>query len=105
MPDSKVQEIIADSSGIKLEGMGDARAHDFMQKLGFQDIGFERKFETMAFPLGDKVCDTSECGCGAPIPDDWSESDFAAYNTIKEATLGHEETCMKYDMDDVKEEQ
>lgn len=67
----------------------------YMDKFGYEDIGHERKFETMVFKAGKKICKLKSCGCGLPVIDG-SELDFGAYNTAGEATNGHMELCKKW---------
>lgn len=92
IPDSKVREILAETRGITLEGKGDAREYDYMKKIGFEEIGYGRTYETMAFKISGKRCDSKKCGCGLPeiIP---SELKSGSYNTGKEATEGHNRIC------------
>jgi hypothetical protein len=42
------------------------------------------------------VCADIGCGCGMPVPTDYSELDFAPYGTAGEATVGHVEMCEKW---------
>ena len=66
----------------------------YMKRFGYEDIGCNRKFETMVFKAG-VLCTAKECGCGQPSIDG-SELDFDAYNTVKEATEGHMAMCEKW---------
>jgi len=59
----------------------------------FQEIGLNRKYETMVF--GDLV--KCECGCEYYIPGNFSEIDFAPYNTSVDAQKGHMKMCKKYE--------
>lgn len=95
VPGSQVREVLAETRGIKLEGRGDAREADYMDKIGFEDIGAGRKYETLVFRFS-RVCDELECGCGAPLPDDWSELDANGYNDAGSATRGHYEMCERW---------
>jgi hypothetical protein len=56
-------------------------------------IGHNRYFETMVFRLSDELCD---CGCRARAVDEWSEIDFAGYQTAAEAHEGHMKLCRKW---------
>jgi hypothetical protein len=59
-----------------------------------EDIGCDRKYETMVFVAG-KPCDAPDCGCGLPsISGD--ELDFRGYNRAAEATRGHMAMCEKF---------
>lgn len=94
VPDDQVREIICQSRGIVLEGRGDARLYDYMKKVGFQELGCGRTYETMAFKTTGKVCEAPDCGCGLPEIEP-SELDFAGYSSAGEATAGHYAICEK----------
>ena len=68
----------------------------YMKKFGYQDIGCDRKFETMVFKAG-PICKSKECDCGLPTIDG-SELDFMGYNTAGEATKGHMKLCKKWSL-------
>ncbi len=94
VPDEQVRNMLAQIRGIQIEGRGDARLYDWLQKCGFEEIGYDRVYESMVFPAG-KPCHTRGCGCGLPEilhP----EADFAGYLTPAAATLGHYELCKKW---------
>lgn len=95
VPDSLVREILATTRGVRLKGQGDDRLADWMEKAGFEDIGFGRKFETIVFKAG-KACNQEGCDCGFPAPDDWTELDMEGYNSPGDATRGHYAMCQKY---------
>lgn len=59
-----------------------------------EDIGHERKFETMVFLAG-KPCSTPQCDCGLPSIDG-TELDADGYNTPGDATKGHLAMCKKW---------
>ena len=58
------------------------------------EIGHDRKFETMVFPLG-APCDCGE-DCGSRAVADWSNIDFDGYNTPAAAQAGHMAMCEKW---------
>jgi hypothetical protein len=93
-PDDNVREILSKSRGVILQGMGDERRYDYMKKIGYEDIGYERKYETMVFKVSGKICSAKDCDCGMPeiIP---SETGFDGYNTARDAANGHMEMCRK----------
>lgn len=93
-PDEGVREIIAKHEGVELEGRGDNRRADFMRKVGFEKIGFNRTYETMVFEAG-APCVAKDCGCGQPAING-DELEAAAYNNRAAATKGHYEICLKY---------
>lgn len=94
-PDSDVREILAKSRGITLEGRGDAREADARRKLGYIEIGCDRKYETMVFKVTGEVCKSKDCNRGMPriIPD---ELDSNGYNDAGAATKGRHEMCAKW---------
>jgi hypothetical protein len=60
-----------------------------------EDIGCDRKYETMVFRAG-KPCKAKKCGCGMPVLAPAQELDGLGYMTAGEATKGHMELCMKW---------
>jgi len=93
-PDAPVREIIANCRKVTLEGIGDNRRASYMEKIGFEEIGYGRLYETMVFKAGPR-CDAPECSYGMPIISG-SELDFAGYNDVKSANEGHLKLCLKY---------
>lgn len=74
---------------------GDEFDYAYMKEFGFQEIGFNRTYETMVFKL-DYLCDKEECGrCGWPqiVP---SELDMQGYSAAGDAQRGHMEMCEKW---------
>src|SRR3990167_10381209 len=69
-PDSRVRQIFADSRGKIIKGMGDAWDADYMEKIGYEEIGLGRLYETMVFKGG-----KSKDKCCPYIAIDWSELD------------------------------
>lgn len=96
IPDAPVREIMAESRGVTLVGMGDDRRADYMKKIGFEEVGFRRTYETMVFKLGNEHCTEADCGCNMPMVGDWQEQDFDGYNSRGEATAGHYALCHKW---------
>jgi len=74
--------------------LGDYFDHAYMKRFGYEDIGYNRKFESMVFKAG-KTCNAKGCDCGQPEISG-SELDFEAYKTVGEANKGHLELCEKY---------
>lgn len=91
VPPETVREILATSRGMPLEGRGDAREYDWMTKFGYEDIGYNRKYETMVFKAG-KRCDDPDCNCGQPAIDG-PELEMNAYQNAGDATRGHLAIC------------
>jgi len=89
-PDSQVREICAKSRGIILNGIGDERKYDYMDKIGYEEIGINRKYETMVFKAKkseDKCC---------PWRMTSGELDFEGYNDPGDAFKGHMKLCLKW---------
>src|SRR4051812_36676664 len=68
-PDSVTREILAQSRGVTLEGRGDARRADYARKIGYEDIGHGRKYETFVFPA--KARPSTEKQCCLYMPASW----------------------------------
>lgn len=69
---------------------GDEFDHAYMKKFGYEDIGCDRKYETMVFPASksqDKCC---------PYEMNGGELDFDAYNIADDAYEGHYKLCRKW---------
>jgi len=59
-----------------------------------EDIGCDRKYETMVFRMSGR-CDSETCGCGHPFIDT-AVLDTTGYNTAKDANHGHRAMCDKW---------
>lgn len=73
---------------------GDEFDYAYMKRFGYEDIGCERKFETMVFKAG-KPCEAKECRCSLPEIDG-SELDFMGYENARDAADGHLKLCLKW---------
>lgn len=91
VPDYEVREIFAKSRGKILEGRGDDRTADYMKKIGYEDIGLDRKYETMVFHAK-----KSKNKCCPYEMRNASNVDFDSYNSADDATIGHYEMCDKW---------
>lgn len=94
VPDEAIREIHCQVRNIPLEGCGDARLADYMKKVGFQEIGYGRTYETMVFRAG-TPCKAPSCDCMLPEIDG-SELDSDGYNSAGDATAGHYKPCEKW---------
>jgi len=95
LPDSQVREILAKSRGIELQGNGDARLADYMQKIGYEEIGYQHLYETMVFSAiksNDKCCPYTASS--------WGELDTDCYGTPEDAFRGHYAMCKKWAKND-----
>jgi len=91
LPDYQVREILAESRDIILEGKGDNRLADYMKKVGYEEIGSGRKYETMVF-----ASRKSDDKCCPYVAKDWIEVDSDGYNDVDEAMIGHYKMCNKW---------
>ena len=91
-PDAPVREILAKCKKITLRGQGDERKYDYMKKVGYEEVGFGRKYETMVF----KAVKSEEKCCPWKI-DVETELECDGYNDPESATLGHYKRCKEYD--------
>ena len=94
-PDAPVREILAQSRGVTLSGQGDARRLDYLRRVGYEEIGLGRTFETMVFAVTDQRCQDPDCQCGLPeiVP---MELEARGYTSAGAATQGHRELCAKW---------
>lgn len=92
LPDAPIREILASTRGITLGGIGDARLRSYMEKIGYEDLGFERKYETMVFPA---LKSDTEC---CPFTADYGsgELEMQGYNDAGSAYAGHMDLCRKW---------
>lgn len=95
LPDETVREIIAESRRVKLEGKGDARRHDFLQKLGYEPLGAnpDSLYETMVFKARPSDEPDSCCPYHIIVEDD---REMERYATPKQAHDGHMRYCHRY---------
>jgi len=91
LPDAPVREIFAESRGISLKGKGDERLADYMKKIGYEEIGCDRKYETMVFPA-----QKSQHKCCPYEMSSATNVDFDNYNSSEKAFSGHYKMCRKW---------
>jgi len=97
-PDRPVREVIARSRGIIIEGRGDDFDRKYMEKIGFEEIGHNRLFETYVFFSKPKK---PECGCAFEV-DGYSEIDSLPANDPQQAYENHLMMCDKWSKQSVK---
>ena len=94
LPDSGSWDLYAKRAGVNLAGagQGDERRNQFLDEVGWVDIGAGRKYETFVFRASGKRCETEDCACGLP---EWegSEIDSEGYNERGPAQRGHMTMC------------
>lgn len=93
MHDSEVREIMAKSRGIDLVGKGDARHADYMEKIGYDSVGHNRKYESMVFKAKSSG---SRCSCCEWIIEQAEDVDSGSYNDSVSARKGHMKLCLKW---------
>jgi hypothetical protein len=72
---------------------GDNFDFAYMKRFGFQEIGHQRKYETMVFEAG-KTCSDPECNCGLPTITG-HELAFEPANSAGVAAQNHYDLCEK----------
>lgn len=71
--------------------LGDMFDHEYMKKFGYEDIGCDRKYETMVFKA--RKSDHKCCPYEADVR---HEMDMMGYNKPEEAFKGHMALCEKW---------
>jgi hypothetical protein len=94
VPPEGTREVLAACRGIVLEGKGDARERDWLRKVGFEDIGHMRKYETMVFHAVPAPAD-AKCGCRFHVGD-WLELYGVGANDPEEAYRNHMTLCEEW---------
>lgn len=72
---------------------GDNFDHEYMKKFGFEDIGYNRKYETMVF---NAVKSDKDIKCCPFRQASGRDIDFVSYNSAEDAYKGHMKMCLKY---------
>jgi hypothetical protein len=75
-------------------GMGSEQKEAEWEKENWpgENIGLDRKYETMVFRAGEPC----SCGCGLPRAVDWDELEICGYNDAKAAREGHLRLCEEW---------
>lgn len=94
LPDEPVREIIARGRGISLSGKGDARLNDFMEKVGYPELGLGRTYETMVFRAVPRDPHPTTC-CPYQVGD-FQELAMCGYTTAGDAYRGHLALCEEW---------
>ncbi len=92
VPDAPIREIFAETRGKSLVGRGDARLADYMEKIGYEDIGYQRKYETMVFKASARE-PNPETDCCPYVIDASEELAMRGYNDAASAYRGHLALC------------
>jgi len=92
-PDSSVREIFAKTRGKVIKGKGGEWDANYLKDIGFEEVGCDRKYETMVF----RAVPNPQYNCCPYAIDVGDEKDFRGYNDPGDAYKGHIELCEKYD--------
>lgn len=66
----------------------------YMEKFGYGDLGYDRKYETMVFKAVKNA--PSQCEACQYVIESGQSLDFSGYTNAKEAYNGHMEMCKKW---------
>lgn len=91
-PDRDTRRVMADSLGVKIKGRGDEYDAAYFKKFGYEQIGLDRKYETMVF----KAAPSDPDSCCPYRIDSGQEQELKGYNDPEEAYKGHLELCRKW---------
>lgn len=92
IPSEISMKIKMESRGVATDKKGDALLAQYLDLFGYEDIGCNRKYETMVF----KAKKISNRDCCMYRASDFGEVDFDGYMDAVEATKGHYEMCQKW---------
>lgn len=100
-PDRQVREIHAQVHNptwyaANKNRLGDDFDHAYMKEFGYEDIGLNRKYETMVFHAERATGEDEKYQCCLYRASDWSDIDSEGYNTATDAYKGHMEMCEKW---------
>lgn len=93
--DSAIRKMHAKVRGIEIKGRGDEWDFNYAKQIGYEDIGHNRKYETMVFKAKRNDRSGEKC-CPYTIDVADGELDFLPYNTADAARKGHLALCEKY---------
>lgn len=90
-PDLVVRKIHAETRGFVSTLIGDEYDREYMKKFGYEEIGHDRKYETMVFKSrhARKLCCPWRIASGENV-------DFVGYNDDRAAFDGHMRLCKKW---------
>lgn len=92
----KFGQITEDIFEMLISKKGDEYDFYYRKHIGFEEIGFNRTYETMVFPAV-KCLEGEGANC-CPWRQKSGESiEVFGYNTPDEATIGHYKACEKFD--------
>lgn len=92
LPEHETREMIANLKGAKLIGTGRDRINNYLVKVGFEELGHGRKYETMVFTAEKSKRDKACCPW---VIADGTELEMDGYNEAADAIKGHMRMCEK----------
>lgn len=97
LPDAPVREIFAESRKFNLVERGDARIREWIKKNGgYEDIGWNRKYETMVFKAMKMPESRKGCTACPFVIESGNNIDSDGYSDAGEAYRGHLKMCRKW---------
>ncbi len=94
VPDSVIRKVLSESRKLGITGVGDQEEYEWLEKNGFEKIGWNRTYETMVFKAVSR--DDEEQSCCPFKTDVSAELEMRGYNDPKEAYQGHLELCAEF---------
>jgi len=91
-PDRDIRRRSAELRGITVEGRGDEWDANYLRLIGYEEIGYERLYETMVF----RAVYDPENGCCPWRMESGDDLDFDGYNDAGDAFRGHMAMCAKW---------
>lgn len=88
VPDREILRIIHSKDHELITARGDEFDRVYYKKYGCEEIGCDRKYETMVF-----IAKKCNCGCDEYVSDRGGDVEFSSYNTSKDAFAGHVKMC------------
>lgn len=90
LPEHEVREMIAHLKGVKLTGTGRDRLDNYLVKVGFEELAYGRKYETMVFHAKKSK---SVKSYSPWVIADATGLEVNGYNEAADAAKGHMRMC------------
>lgn len=90
LPEHEIREMNAQLKGVKLTGFGRDRIDNYLVKIGFEELGIGRKYETKVFNAQKSK---SVKSCCPWVIADGNELESGGYNEAADAIKGHMRMC------------
>jgi len=98
VPDSAIRKIYRETRNLPTNKIGDDELYDWLERNGFEDIGHDRKYETMVF----KAEATKQVCCPFRADFEDGEKDSDVYNDPGDAYSGHMALCEEWSHEKVR---